>query len=95
MIDKYQRPVARILDGISKRRVPESAAAAQSGQPDWWKPLESLLGLLGGLADDITLIIDGDRETGRTPTLDLSWFFNQVIPGLLTQTGGLYSSSFH
>jgi hypothetical protein len=89
MIDKFQRPVAQILNDISKRRVPESAAASQTGQPDWWKPLESLLGLLGGLADDLTLLLDEDLDTGRAPSLDLHWFFDQVIPGLLGQSSGL------
>jgi hypothetical protein len=66
--------------------VQESAAAHGSGNADWWKPLETMLGLLGGIADDLTNLLEEDREAGRQPTLDLAYFFDQVIPSLLVQT---------
>jgi hypothetical protein len=86
MIDKWSRPVGAVVNDIAKRRVQESAAAHGSGNADWWKPLETMLGLLGGIADDLTNLLEEDREAGRQPTLDLAYFFDQVIPSLLVQT---------
>lgn len=90
MIDKWNRPVARIMNDVAKRRVTESAAAAQASQRDWWKPLEAMLGLMGGIADDLDMLLDEDKDVGRQPTIDLPWFFDNVIPGLLSQ-----SSAYH
>lgn len=78
------------MNDIAKRRVQESAASRQAGDPDWWKPLEAILGLLGGVADDLNSLIEEDEDNGRPATLDLPFFFDQVIPGLLTQTGGYW-----
>ncbi|BEJ11716.1 hypothetical protein CspHIS471_0201760 [Cutaneotrichosporon sp. HIS471] len=86
MIDKWPRPVGFVVNEIAKRRVQESAAAHTSGNADWWKPLETMLGLLGGIADDLTNLLEEDRDEGRQPTLDLAYFFDQVIPSLLVQT---------
>lgn len=86
MIDKFTLPVARVLNELAKRRVQESAGQRQTGDRDWWKPLESILGLLGGVADDLNNLLEEDKAAGRAPTLDLPFFFDQVIPGLLTQT---------
>ncbi|CAK9782992.1 ARM repeat-containing protein [Cutaneotrichosporon oleaginosum] len=86
MIDKWPRPVGAVVNEIAKRRVHESAAAHASGNADWWKPLETMLGLLGGIADDLTNLLEQDSDAGRQPTLDLAYFFDQVIPSLLVQT---------
>lgn len=87
MIDKWPRPVGRIVNDIAKRRVLESADAHSSRNADWWKPLETMLGLLGGIADDLTALLEDDKSNGREPTFDLKYFFDQVIPSLLVQTG--------
>lgn len=65
----------------------ESAAAHSSGNADWWKPLETMLGLLGGIADDLTNLLEEDKSDNRQATFDLGYFFDQVIPSLLVQTG--------
>lgn len=45
-----------------------------------------MLGLLGGIADDLTILMDDDKDMGKPLTLDLPFFFDQVIPGLLSQS---------
>ncbi|WOO82150.1 Importin-9 [Vanrija pseudolonga] len=86
LIDKWPRAVGRTVNDFTHRRVQESAAAHKSGDPDWWKPLETILGLLGGISDDLRSLLEEDQEAGRPATFDLPFLFNQVIPDLLQQT---------
>ncbi|EAL18781.1 hypothetical protein CNBI0420 [Cryptococcus deneoformans B-3501A] len=86
VMDKWTRPVAAILQNLTNTRVQESASAKQSGSPDWWKPLESVLAMLGGISDDIRNALEEDLEKKRSPTIDVSYLFDQVIPSLLGQS---------
>lgn len=52
-----------------------------------WKPLESVLAMLGGISDDIRNALEEDLEKKRSPTIDVSYLFDQVIPSLLGQSG--------
>ena len=54
---------------------------------DRWKPLESVLAMLGGISDDIRNALEEDLEKKRLPTIDVSYLFDQVIPNLLSQSG--------
>lgn len=67
----------------------DSPALRAGGSPDWWKPLEAALALIGGVADDIRNILDEDVEKGSEKSFDVQYLFDQVVPGLLNQTGGL------
>jgi hypothetical protein len=69
--------------------VSDSPAQRAGGNPDWWKPLEAALALIGGVADDIRNILDEDVEKGSEKSFDVQYLFDQVVPGLLNQTGGL------
>lgn len=53
-----------------------------------------MLGLLGGIADDLTTLLEEDKSSGRPLTLDLGYFFDTVIPSLLVQTGMSSSKMF-
>ncbi|KIR36656.1 hypothetical protein I352_01614 [Cryptococcus deuterogattii MMRL2647] len=86
LMDKWTKPVAAILQNLTNTRVQESASAKQSGSPDWWKPLESVLAMLGGISDDIRNALEEDLEKKRLPTIDVSYLFDQVIPNLLSQS---------
>lgn len=90
LIDKYGRPVGVIINDLAKRRVHESSDAHSRGEATWWKPLEALLGLIGGIADDVRGILEDDALENRPNTFDLAFFFDQVIPGLLQQSSALF-----
>ncbi|WVQ75750.1 hypothetical protein IAR50_005381 [Cryptococcus sp. DSM 104548] len=85
VIDKWTRPVASVLQKIIEDKVQNAASARQSGSPDWWKPLESVLALIGGIADDVRDILEDDQEQRRSPAIDIGFLFDNVIPGLLGQ----------
>ncbi|KAK8849809.1 hypothetical protein IAR55_005145 [Kwoniella newhampshirensis] len=86
VMDKWPRPVATILQALTQCRVSESAAAKQTGNSDWWKPLESCLSLLGGISDDVRNVLEDDEAARRSPSLDVQFLFDRVIPGLLGQS---------
>ncbi|WWC92624.1 uncharacterized protein L201_007583 [Kwoniella dendrophila CBS 6074] len=86
MMDKWRQPVTSILQSKVQQRVQESAGARSSGNPDWWKPLESALSLVGGVSDDLRDILDDDEADGKQPSFDVQFLFDQVIPGLLSQS---------
>lgn len=43
--------------------------------------------MLGGISDDIRNALEEDLGKKRSPTIDVSYLFDQVIPGLLGQSG--------
>lgn len=90
LIDKYGPPVGVIINDLAKRRVHESSDAHARGDVTWWKPLEALLGLIGGIADDVRTILEEDALAEKPMTFDLPFFFDQVIPGLLQQSSALF-----
>jgi hypothetical protein len=75
------------LQSHTHRIVAESATARQAGDPDWWKPLEGLLALIGGIADDVRGLVEEDAEKGQTKSFDVQEVFDRVVPGLLDLTG--------
>ncbi|ORY34633.1 armadillo-type protein [Naematelia encephala] len=87
LIDKFPRPVAEALQALTLRRVEESAQARQAGQADWWKPLEAVLALLGGIADDIRNLLEENKAAQRPKSFDVQYLFDNVIPGLLDRSG--------
>lgn len=48
-----------------------------------------MLALIGGLSDDIRDQLDSAESAGSPPAIDLAYLFDQVIPGLLDQSGML------
>ncbi|ODN87698.1 hypothetical protein L198_06924 [Cryptococcus wingfieldii CBS 7118] len=85
LIDKWTRPVASVLQKIVEEKVQDAASAKQSGSIDWWKPLESVLALIGGIADDVRDMLEEDQEEKRPPAINIGFLFDNVIPGLLGQ----------
>ncbi|WVO14952.1 hypothetical protein L204_102593 [Cryptococcus depauperatus] len=85
-MDKWAKPVMSILQSLTLQKVQESASLRQSGDCDWWKTLESILAILGGVGDDIRNALDEDKERGRPASFDVSYLFDQVVPGLLGQS---------
>lgn len=52
-----------------------------------WKPLEAALALLGGVSDDVRDLLETKGSEASAP-IDIQFLFDQVIPGLLDQSGG-------
>lgn len=67
--------------------IDKSGVARQGGDPEWWRPLEASLALLGAVADDIRAVLEEDAKHRRTPTFDLPYLFDHLVPGLLDSTG--------
>ncbi|WVQ84827.1 hypothetical protein IAT38_006984 [Cryptococcus sp. DSM 104549] len=86
LIDKWGTGVAEILQRAVQAKIAESASAKQTGNQDWWKPLESVLALLGGIADDVRNVLEGDATAHRPPSFDVKFLFDHVIPDLLGQS---------
>lgn len=85
LIDRYSQPIAATInDDLIPQRLQRSSDARAQGDPDWWKPLESMLALLGGLADDIRGLLE---DAKGLPPIQLDRLFDQVIPGLLDSSG--------
>ncbi|ORX37597.1 armadillo-type protein [Kockovaella imperatae] len=77
LTDKWSGTVSQLLEKATKDRVEQSVHLRTRNDPDWWKPVQASLAIIGGLSDDI-------REL-RQGSFDLAYLFNQVIPGLLQQ----------
>lgn len=91
-MDKYPRAVAHLLQAVMQSAPQEASSLKSQGVPEWWKGLEAALALLGGLADDIRDLIEDEEGGGAGAgaggkSIELGWVFEQVVPGLLDQSG--------
>ena len=84
MIDKWPKGVAQILQALTQQRIQQSSSQKQSGNPDWWKPMESALAVVGAVSDDLRMLLEDEEDK---PSYDLGYLFDSVVPGLLTQNG--------
>lgn len=59
-----------------------------------WKPLEGILAMLGGLADDLAGVLDGDEQTGGPMKAEIQHLLQQVVPSLLSSSGAFEKRSY-
>ncbi|CDZ96419.1 Predicted importin 9 [Phaffia rhodozyma] len=79
LLEKYPRPVARVLQKTVHARIESSKAGQISGDPDWWKGLESSLALIGGISDNLLDLLEEEETVGGPKSFDLGALFDQVI----------------
>ncbi|CDO77258.1 hypothetical protein BN946_scf184753.g8 [Trametes cinnabarina] len=78
-------PVASLVNfqNATQRVIAESEQARNSGSQDWWRALEASLAAIGSQAEDVLDVIDDERDSGRTPPIDIVSLLTNVIPNYL------------
>ncbi|KAL7284955.1 hypothetical protein ACG7TL_000044 [Trametes sanguinea] len=81
-------PVASVANFQTtiQRVIVESEQARNAGSQDWWRALEASLAAVGSQAEDVLDVIDDERDSGRTPPIDIASLLTNVIPNFLVLT---------
>ncbi|KAF9516008.1 hypothetical protein BS47DRAFT_1371853 [Hydnum rufescens UP504] len=83
LLDAFPLPTARELQAITQEVVDSSRQSQQKAQPDWWKPLEAILAVLGSEADALMQIVEDEQSEGRVRPFEVEYLLVNVIPSLL------------
>ncbi|KAH9486456.1 Importin-9 [Psilocybe cubensis] len=62
-----------------------SEQAHNSGDSDWWRPLEAALAAVGSQAESVLDCIEDEQESGNPKPIDIDYLLANVIPPVLSQ----------
>ncbi|PPQ86958.1 hypothetical protein CVT25_009780 [Psilocybe cyanescens] len=64
-----------------------SEQAHNTGDNDWWRPLEAALAAVGSQAESVLDCIEDEQESGHPRPIDVDYLLANVIPPVLGQSG--------
>ncbi|KAL5519373.1 hypothetical protein ACEPAH_1056 [Sanghuangporus vaninii] len=82
-----EREPAVTISGLSQatnRIVSESKQARDSGNSEWWRPVEAVLLALGSVSEDVQDFCSNEQEVGRSKPIDIESLLSDLIPQLLS-----------
>ncbi|KAI5119706.1 hypothetical protein M0805_001421 [Coniferiporia weirii] len=83
LVEREAAVTVAALSQAVARIVTESQHARESGNADWWRPLEAVLVTLGSISEGISDFCDDEQESGRPKPIDIESLLSDVIPQLL------------
>ena len=75
------------LSQAMNRVVSESQAARDSGNSEWWRPLEACLACLGSISEGIIDYCSDEQSDGNPKPIDIESLLSNIIPQLLVLSG--------
>uniref|UniRef100_A0A0W0FXL4 Importin N-terminal domain-containing protein n=1 Tax=Moniliophthora roreri TaxID=221103 RepID=A0A0W0FXL4_MONRR len=85
LMDRNPAQATAICHSVTQQVVGSSEHARNSGNRDWWRPLEAALAAVGSQADTIQECIEDEQESGRNKPIDIESLLSNVIPSILGQ----------
>ena len=69
------------------KAVTEARTKREGGDPDWWRPLEASLAVIGSQAEDVLSCIEDELDLGREKPINIDYLLVEVIPSFLSLDG--------
>ncbi|EEB93720.1 hypothetical protein MPER_07587 [Moniliophthora perniciosa FA553] len=85
LMDRNPAQATAICYNVIQQVVGSSEQARNSGERNWWRPLEAALAAVGSQADTIQECIEDEQESGRDKPIDIESLLSNVIPSILGQ----------
>ena len=71
------------------KAVAEARKQREGGDPDWWRPLEASLAVIGSQSEDVLTCIEDELDSGREQPINIDYLLVEVIPSFLSLDGKL------
>ncbi|KDR85511.1 hypothetical protein GALMADRAFT_52743 [Galerina marginata CBS 339.88] len=84
LIERAPVQTTRSIQVNIEQVIISSEQARNSGDNDWWRPLEAALAAVGSQAESVLDCIEDEQESGRTKPIDIDYFLANVIPPILS-----------
>ena len=69
------------------KAVSEARTKREGGDPDWWRPLEASLAVIGSQSEDVLTCIEDELDSGREEPINIDYLLVEVIPSFLSLDG--------
>lgn len=69
------------------KAVAEAQKNREGGNPDWWRPLEASLAVIGSQSEDVLTCIEDELDSGREKPINIDYLLVEVIPSFLSLDG--------
>ena len=69
------------------KAVAEARKKREGGDPDWWRPLEASLAVIGSQSEDVLTCIEDELDSGREKPINIDYLLVEVIPSFLNLDG--------
>ena len=69
------------------KAVAEARTKREGGDPDWWRPLEASLAVIGSQSEDVLTCIEDELDSGREKPINIDYLLVEVVPSFLSLDG--------
>ena len=87
IIDRSPAQVVGTFHTTVNKAVVEARTKRAGGDPDWWRPLEASLAVVGSQSEDVLTCIEDELDTGREKPINIDYLLVEVIPSFLSLDG--------
>ncbi|EAU92368.2 hypothetical protein CC1G_00587 [Coprinopsis cinerea okayama7 len=84
LIDREAVNTTKTFQTVLHQVVTASQQAKETGNSEWWRPLEAALAAVGSQAESILEVIEDEQDSGREKPIDLDYLLVNVVPFILT-----------
>lgn len=87
IIDRSPVQVVGTFHTTVTKAVAEARKKREGGDPDWWRPLEASLAVIGSQSEDVLTCIEDELDSGREKPINIDYLLVEVIPSFLSLDG--------
>jgi len=87
IIDRSPAQVVGTFNTTVNKAVTEARTKREGGDPDWWRPLEASLAVIGSQSEDVLTCIEDELDSGREKPINIDYLLVEVIPSFLSLDG--------
>ena len=87
IIDRSPAQVVGTFHTTVNKAVTEARTKREGGDPDWWRPLEASLAVIGSQSEDVLTCIEDELDSGREKPINIDYLLVEVIPSFLSLDG--------
>ena len=86
-IDRSPVQVVGTFHTTVTKAIAEARKKREGGDPDWWRPLEASLAVIGSQSEDVLTCIEDELDSGRAKPINIDYLLVEVIPSFLSLDG--------
>jgi hypothetical protein len=87
IITRSPSQVVGTFNATSTKAVDEARKKREGGNPNWWRPLEASLAVIGSQSEDVLNCIGDELDSGREKPINIDYLLVEVIPSFLSLDG--------
>ncbi|TFK42052.1 armadillo-type protein [Crucibulum laeve] len=83
LIDRLSVQTTSTFQTTVQQVIQSTHQARDSGNENWWRPLEAALAATGSQAESILDCVEDEQDSGRPKSIDIEYLLTNVIPSIL------------